>query len=62
MMTTLDINQATIYTLVTTDIRGTIIDIELFSSMPTFPLTKHHSLYIGSPNGGDTARIYPKVA
>lgn len=61
MLSTLTKQVTTIYTLVTTDMRGTIIDIELFDKEPTFPLTKHHSLYVGDINGGDTARIFPTL-
>jgi hypothetical protein len=61
MLTTLTPQVTTIFTLVTTDMRGTIIDIELFDKEPTFPLTRHHSLYVGDINGGDTRRLFPAL-
>lgn len=62
MLTTLSVNMTRIFTLVTTDSFGNIVDIELFSDKPTFPLTRFHSLYEGYPNGGDTVRIFPRSA
>lgn len=62
MLTRLSVNMTRIFTLVTADSYGNIIDIELFSEMPTFELSRFQSLYEGYPNGGDTRRIHPKAA